>query len=163
VELDETFTLLAEGHASFSADRLLIGLKALGIEANEAAKARSKTSSDINLDEFIVIVSPYLSDAGTLDKYIHTLDKYSYYEFLGWIQAEMLEAMSLFDQDNNGDLDASEVAQVFVKLGEKITKNSIQDQIDAWSRSDKVVGVEEFFQMVLDKDCIPALDETQQS
>ena len=123
IELDETFALLAEGNTTFSADRLPLALKSLGIVADENTRERAKSSVDVSLDEFIVIVAPYLSEPA-------------------WIQAEMVEAMSLFDQDSNGCIDANEVTQVFIKLGEKITKSNVQDQIDAWSRSDGILGGE---------------------
>lgn len=61
----------------------------------------------------------------------------------------------MYTVDGNGSLDAKEVAQVFAKLGEKVSKNSIQDQINAWSRTDGLVGVGEFHRMVLDRDALP--------
>ena len=120
-ELEDTFALLAEGSASFPAERLPFALKALGIEADDNARDRAKSSVEITLDEFFVIVAPYLSEPG-------------------WIQGEMMEAMSLFDQDSNGYIDANEITQVFIKLGEKITKSNVQDQIDTWSRNDGILG-----------------------
>lgn len=120
-ELDDTFALLAEGSSSFPAERLTFALKALGIEADDNSLERAKSSVEITLDEFIVIVAPYLSEPG-------------------WIQAEMMEAMALFDQDSDGYIDANEITQVFIKLGEKITKSHVQDQIDTWSRNDGILG-----------------------
>lgn len=79
VEIDETFRLLADGGMSFAADRLIVALKSLGLEADEKTLHRASLPAEITADEFICILAPLLDGPG-------------------WIQAEMHEAMSFFDQ-----------------------------------------------------------------
>jgi Ca2+-binding EF-hand superfamily protein len=99
-------------HEHFPADKIPLALKAIGIDfPHESTLARSQQTETVDLKEFIKIVSEHLDTAG-------------------WCAAEMNEAFSIFDKDDNGYLDTVELKRVFTKMGENLTDSEMTDQLN---------------------------------
>ena len=96
----------------FSPNKLVIGLKALGMEPpTEATIIRAQDSEGIALKEFLKIITE------------------EYIESSGWISKSMADAFAVFDKGGCGFVDPEECKRLFTKIGETCTDEDIDDQV----------------------------------
>jgi len=119
-------------HEYIPANQMLLALKAIGIEfPHENTIQRSQQTETIDLKEFIKIITEHLGTAG-------------------WCAAEMNEAFSIFDKDDNGYLDTVELKRVFTKMGERLSDSEMIDQLNEFVIvNDNRQELSEWYKMVL--------------
>jgi Ca2+-binding EF-hand superfamily protein len=110
VELEETFAMMADASGKMPYQKLPLALKALGMAMNESNEIANSQQDDITVDRFLQIVTDCMRHPN-------------------WAANEMNESFALFDKDNNGLIEPSELRRVFTKLGEKLTETELEDQL----------------------------------
>lgn len=110
IELEETFAMLADSTGKMPFSKVPLALKALGMTLNESNEGTNPQQDDLNIDRFLQIVTDCMRHPN-------------------WAANEMNESFALFDKDNNGLIEPSELRRVFTKLGEKLTETELEDQL----------------------------------
>lgn len=132
-EIQEVYNLLSESYNSdaFPASQLIIGLKALGFEIpSEKSITRSTQTAPITFSEFNTLLIPY-------------------FEKSCWCKEGLTKAFAVFDNDNTGIIDSTEIKRVFVKMGENLKETEIEEQMHENDSAHKgPIKIEDFLKII---------------
>jgi len=138
-EFKEAFCLFdKDGDGRITSQELGIVMQSLGQHPTQEELEDMINEMDVDgngtvdFDEFIMMMSKKLSEPES--------------------EADIKEAFKVFDKDNNGFISASELRQVMINLGEKLTDEEINEMIrEADNDDDGQVNYEEFVKMMMRK------------
>ncbi len=110
-EVEETFQMVAE-NGIMKPNKAEIALKSLGMTplTEDTKIALSELGDEIDLEMFCKLVCISMQSPQ-------------------WAINEMTEAYHMFDKDGNGYIDPSELRRVFMKIGENLDVNEVEDQL----------------------------------
>lgn len=114
IEFEECFSLVCTEDGFLPVDKIVPILQGLGLDVN-AKFYEQHLELGVHLIDF--------------DKYLAIIDICIENSTANWMTHEINEAFNIFDKDQNGSLDATELKRVFTKLGEHMSDKEMEDQI----------------------------------
>eukprot|EP01041_Mallomonas_annulata_P012410 gene12410-26108_t len=110
-ELLDTFLMLdVDGEGKISCSSFRKALKCYGLEPSELTLDRLQAGSDIDLSEYMTLLSNQL-------------------EKPGWCYVEIQDAFTSIDHELKGQITFADVKRFFYELGEKLTDAQIDEQM----------------------------------
>jgi Ca2+-binding EF-hand superfamily protein len=129
VEVEETFSLaMDQTTGTIPSNKLPLVLKAMGMNIQDADDV--KIPAEVDLDKLVEIVIVCTKQPG-------------------WAANEMNESFAIFDKDASGYIDPIELRRVFMRIGENLNEQELDDQLKEFDiDGDMEMAVAEYYNMI---------------